>query len=206
MGCSIANTISSTKSPISTISSGPRRPTSAVSIPSNCRSSLSAARANISSRRPLDSPLEIRCTVMGGNRPLAPSDRPMGAPSRTRSAAVATASRIGRLPMTSPAMRRPSSAGTALPVRMLKVRVKRAACRLRSRRPKSGARSSHRSTRRCADSARSQRATASPPRARASSSHRPYCCRKPLTDSSVRVSQGSWSPPDSNTDTTCGTT
>ena len=50
----------------------------------------------------------------------------MGAPSRTRAAASATASRIGRLVTTSPAMRSASSTGTALAERMLRVRVKRA--------------------------------------------------------------------------------
>src|SRR5256885_12212852 len=64
--------------------------------------------------------------VMGGNMRLSPSERPIGAPSRTRAAASATASRIGRLVTTSPAMRNASSTGTELADRMLKVRVKRA--------------------------------------------------------------------------------
>ena len=73
---------------------------------------------------PLDSPLEIRCIVIGGNSRLAASERPIGAPSRTRAAASVTASRIGRLMIASLAMRSASSTGTALAVRMLSVRVK----------------------------------------------------------------------------------
>ena len=79
--------------------------------------------------------------VMGGNRRLTASERPMGAPSRTRAAASATASRIGRFVTTSPAIRRDSSTGTALAARMLKVRVKRAVLSPRVRRPTTGRRS-----------------------------------------------------------------
>ena len=65
----------------------------------------------------------------------------MGAPSRTRAAAAVTASRMGRLVTTSPAMRMASSTGTALAVRMLNVRVKRAVLKPRASRPTSGTRS-----------------------------------------------------------------
>ena len=66
---------------------------------------------------PLDSPLEIRWIVIGGNSRLAASERPIGAPSRTRAAASVTASRIGRLMTTSLEMRSESRTGTALAVK-----------------------------------------------------------------------------------------
>ena len=191
---------------MATISRGPSSPTNAVSKRSSSRSSASAARPSISSSRPLLSPLEIRCTVSGGNSPLAASERPIGAPSRTRSAAVSMASLIGRLPTVAPAMRSPSSAGTALPVRMLKVRVKRAAPRLRSRRPSNGKRSNRPSKRLRAAFARNQRMKAKPPSVASKSSSSPHSRRNALTASSARVSQGKLLPPDSNTATTCGTT
>jgi len=50
----------------------------------------------------------------GGNSLRAASDLPMGAPSRTRSAASSTALRIGMLLTTSAEIRRASSTGTAL--------------------------------------------------------------------------------------------
>ena len=63
---------------------------------------------------------------MGGKSLRAASDLPIGAPSRTRSAASSTACRIGRLLTTSAEIRSASSTGTALAVRMLKVRENRA--------------------------------------------------------------------------------
>ena len=69
---------------------------------------------------------------------LVASERPIGAPSRTRAVASMTASRIGRLMTTSPEIRSASSTGTALAVRMLRVRVKRAVLKPRSSFPASG--------------------------------------------------------------------
>ena len=66
------------------------------------------------SSSPLVSPLAIRCTSIGGNSLLAPSERAIGAPSRTRTAASCTAWRIGVFVTTSPAIRSASSTGTAL--------------------------------------------------------------------------------------------
>ena len=59
-------------------------------------------------------------------------------------AAACTASRIGMLETTSPAMRSASSTGTPLAARMLSVRVKRAVFRPRASRPMMGMRSSTR--------------------------------------------------------------
>src|SRR5579863_3776870 len=101
IGSSMANTIAMTNSPMRTISTGPSSPTIAASRPSSSRSWLMAARSSMLSSSPLDSPLEIRWIVMGGNSRLMASERPMGAPSRTRAAAWLTASRIGRLVTTS---------------------------------------------------------------------------------------------------------
>ena len=56
----------------------------AASKPSSSRSWLMAARSSMLSSSPLDSPLEIRWMVIGGNSLLAASERPIGAPSRTR--------------------------------------------------------------------------------------------------------------------------
>ena len=82
---------------------------------------------------------------IGGNSLLAASERAMGAPSRTRTAASWTAWRIGELVTTSPAMRSASSTGTALAVRIEKVRAKRAALLPRVMRPNTGMRSFSRS-------------------------------------------------------------
>ncbi len=95
----------------------------------------------MASSSPLDSPLEMRWMVMGGNNLLWPSERPIGAPSRTRCDASMTASRIGRFVTTSPEIRKASSTGTELPDRMLKVRVKRAVLKPRVSLPMSGRRS-----------------------------------------------------------------
>ena len=57
--------------------------------------------------------------------------------------ASVTASRIGTLVITSLAMRNESSTGTALPMRMLSVRVNRAVLKPRRMRPTSGRRSSN---------------------------------------------------------------
>ena len=59
-----------------------------------------AARSSASSRRPLASPLAMRCTITGGKTLVAPSARASGMPSRTPRAAVASASRIGTRVMT----------------------------------------------------------------------------------------------------------
>ena len=78
--------------------------------------------------------------VMGGNSLLTASERPIAAPSRTRAAASATASRIGRFVTTSPEIRSASSTGTELADRMLKVRVKRAVLKPRDSLPTMGMR------------------------------------------------------------------
>ncbi len=109
------------------------------------------------SSSPLDSPLEIRWIIIGGNSRLWPSDLPIGAPSRTRIAASATAAFIGRLVTTSPEMRSASSTGTVLAVSVLSVRAKRAVFEPRTILPTSGRRSSRSCQRRRFDSTRSQR-------------------------------------------------
>ena len=75
---------------------------------------------------------------MGGNSLRAASDLPMGAPSRTRNAASSTALFMGRLLTTSAEIRRASSTGTALAVRILNVRENRAVLRPRMSFPASG--------------------------------------------------------------------
>ena len=83
----------------------------------------------------------MRWIIIGGKIFDVPSERPIGAPSRTRAAASCTASRIGRFVTTSPAMRSASSTGTELAERMLRVRVKRAVLKPRESLPMSGRRS-----------------------------------------------------------------
>ena len=94
---------------------------------------------------------------MGGKTLRAASDLPMGAPSRTRRAASSTARFIGKLLTTSAEMRSASSTGTALAVRMLKVRENRAVFTPRMSLPRSGTRSRNRSNAKRASGARSQR-------------------------------------------------
>ena len=66
-----------------------------------------------------------RWIIIGGNSLLAASDLLIEAPSRTRTVASVTASRIGRFSMTSAEIFSASRIGTPLPARMLRVRVKR---------------------------------------------------------------------------------
>ena len=104
-------------------------------VPGSWRRARACVRARRSPRRS-----EIRCTVIGGNSSglQRAADRRALAHALRR---LVTASRIGRLVTTSPAMRSASRTGTALAVRMLNVRVKRAVLRPRVSRPTSGTRS-----------------------------------------------------------------
>ena len=109
------------------------------------------------SSSPLVSPLEIRWIIIGGKMRLVPSERPIGAPSRTRTAASCTAPFIGRLVTTSLEMRSASSTGTVLAVSVLRVRAKRAVLLPRTTLPISGRPSRNWSQRRRFDSILSQR-------------------------------------------------
>ena len=138
IGSSIAKTMPMTNRPMPTISSGPSRPTSAASSPSSSRSWLA---------RPARACLELAARLAAGDqvdrhRRKQPARAPAsGRSARPRARAPrprSTASRIGRLVTTSLAMRSASSTGTALAVRMLSVRVKRAVLKPRTSRPTSG--------------------------------------------------------------------
>ena len=87
----------------------------------------------------------------------AANDLPMGAPSRTRSAASSTALFMGMLVTTSAEIRSASSTGTALAVKMLKVREKRPVLRPRINLPSTGKRNKKRSKRSRASGDLSQR-------------------------------------------------
>src|SRR6185312_15657662 len=144
--------------------------------------------------------------VMGGNSLLVDSERPIAAPSRTRAAASATASRIGRFVTTSPAIRKASSTGTEDPERMLKVRVKRAVLKPRESLPMSGIRSIERCHLRRAAGLRSQRLKRTTATTTAMIRYKPFERAKSLVEISSWVIHGNLALLASNTATTLGTT
>ena len=108
---------------------------------SNSLSWLSAARSSMLSSSPLCSPEAIMCSIMGGKILVSSSALRRLVPSRTRSVASPIRWRAKSLESTSPEIFIPSSSGTALALRMLKVRAKRAVLRPRLTRPMTGRRS-----------------------------------------------------------------
>ena len=78
------------------------------------------------------------CSIMGGKILVSVSDLRRLVPSRTRSAASRMRILAKSLESTSPEIFIPSSSGTALALRMLKVRAKRAVLRPRLTRPITG--------------------------------------------------------------------
>ncbi|MNH32740.1 hypothetical protein D3C79_932040 [compost metagenome] len=81
------------------------------------------------------------CSIMGGKILVSASALRRLVPSRTRSLASPMRVRAKSLESTSPEIFIPSSSGTALALRMLRVRAKRAVLRPRLTRPMTGKRS-----------------------------------------------------------------
>ena len=139
IGNSIAKTMPMTNRPMPTISSGPEqadqggRSGPPAPVPGSGRRAPASLPARRWTRRWRSGGWSSAGT--GGWRPASGRSARLRARARLPSA---TASRIGRLVTTSPAMRSASSTGTALAVRMLSVRVKRAVLKPRSSLPTSG--------------------------------------------------------------------
>ncbi|MCY1547184.1 hypothetical protein D9M68_832240 [compost metagenome] len=117
----------------------------AIARRSRSRDRFCAPRSSSSGRRPVFSPLAIRCTSRDGNTFCAPSDADSAAPSRTRADASSTASRSTSLPSVRRAASSAVRSDTPLPDRMASVEAKRAAFTPSTKRPASG----RRSTRAC---------------------------------------------------------
>ena len=126
MGNRIARTIVSTIPPMNTTISGSIKLIRVPSVISSSRSWLVAERSSMVSSSPLASPLATMCTIIGGKRPLSRNARFKLAPSCTCSDTASLSSRSTRLVNTCPAIRRDSSRGTPLAIRILSVEAKRA--------------------------------------------------------------------------------
>ena len=199
-------TMNNTNAPMNRIITGPRMPTAVVMRSFISRSWFVAARSSMVSSSPLVSPLAMRWMSMGGNSLRCASERAMGAPSRTRTAASATASRMGTLATTSPAIRMASSTGTALEVSVDKVRAKRAAFTPRATRPMSGRVSTQVSNlRRAAGFCSQRRKPHTLPPMEAKMAHH-QARNKSLKPMRNLVAKGSSCLPVRNTFTTSGTT
>src|SRR5260221_1040089 len=95
MGSRMASTMASTTAPMKRIIAGSKSAVKAANRIAMSFCCWRAARSRASSRRPLVSPLAMRCTMTGGNAAVAPQTRASGMPSRTPRAALGRASRIG---------------------------------------------------------------------------------------------------------------
>src|SRR5687767_5095797 len=191
MGSNIASTIVSTAPPMKTIIAGSKRAAKAARRMAMSFCCWRAARSRASSRRPLASPLAIRCTITGGKAAVAPSARASGMPSRTPRAAVVSASRIGTSVITPVPASSDCRIGTRLPTRIESVAARRAESRLRSTRPTAGARHRKRWM-----AAREAGRFIAAPRAMAASEKNAthasqVACRNPESQMSARVSTGS---------------
>src|SRR6185437_2315785 len=144
IGSRIAITMPSTSPPIARIIAGSKIAANAASRVAMSFCCWRAARSSAWSRRPLVSPLAMRCTITGGKAAVAPSARASGMPSRTPRAAAASASRIGTSVITPVPASSAARIGTPLPTRIESVAASRAASRWRSIRPATGARQARR--------------------------------------------------------------
>src|SRR6185312_16147713 len=87
MGSRIESTMTSTTTPMKRIITGSKIAANAARRVAMSFCCWRAARSSASSRRPLVSPLAMRCTITGGKAFVAPSARASGMPSRTPRAA-----------------------------------------------------------------------------------------------------------------------